>query len=404
MIKSMSKKQLLIAAVAATVIVVGSVIALLSSSGKKAALNYYDDFKERFMLQDVLSEGEISYSVFSGNLTVKDPEIRLVAARTNGAEQFLRGLSGLFQSGGRDSSNEEGLVGWANYYLSATNGRNPGGVYLKADELKVGHSGDSKSGEIHLKLSGLDMSNPFIAHKGSDVVLVSDVSDEIQPRAEMNASGVVRSSYTWGNNMVARTPVTGAFLVAASGEFGTRVDLDLTLKRSDDGEGSMSFVVTHRNDGSEVGRIVREAEFTALPELDNVQEMLKSVLSGFVISAYSGFTGQAVIAESVSNFSRKSKLANYELTYKGFSPLKDSYKAFQAGNGKATFANFCNEVGLSGWSSDFGSKGKGHSDSECAIAEKLAANGSFNETYTFREDKSLFAALFVSKGFELETE
>lgn len=402
MIKSMSKKQLLIAAVAATVIVVVSVIALLSSSGKKAALNYYDDFKDRFMLQDVLSEGEVSYSVFSGNLTVKDPEIRLVAARTNGAEQFLRGLNGLFQSAGRGSNSEEGLQGWSNYQWSATSGRNPAGVYLKADALKISHSGDSKDGEIHVQLLGLDMSNPFISQKGADVVLVSDVSDEVQPRADMSEYGVVKSSYTWGSNMIARTPVTGAFLIGATGDFGTRVDLDLTLKRSDDGEGSMNFVVIHRNDGSETGRIVRQAQFASLPELDDVQDMLKSALSGFIIGAYSGFSGQAVIAESVSNFARKSKVARYELNYEDFSSLKKSYQAYQAATGQSPFAAFCKDTGLSTWQSDFGTKGKGHSDSECAIAEKLAVEGAFNETYTFREDKTLFAALFVSKGFELE--
>ena len=75
MIKQMNKKQLLIGGVAAAVLVLGGGYAMVSSSGKKAALAYYDDFKERYFLEDVLSEGDISYSAFSGNLTVAEPEI-----------------------------------------------------------------------------------------------------------------------------------------------------------------------------------------------------------------------------------------------------------------------------------------------------------------------------------------
>ncbi len=97
MTKSIKKKHLLMASIAAAVVAIGGVTAMLSSSGKKSALSYYDSFKERFYLQDVLSEGEISYSVFSGDLTVKNPEIRLAAVQTNGAEQFLQGLRGLLK-------------------------------------------------------------------------------------------------------------------------------------------------------------------------------------------------------------------------------------------------------------------------------------------------------------------
>lgn len=82
MIKQMNKKQLLIGGVAAAVLVLGGGYAMLSSSGKKAAMAYYDDFKERYFLEDVLSEGDISYSAFSGNLTVADPEIRVAARVT----------------------------------------------------------------------------------------------------------------------------------------------------------------------------------------------------------------------------------------------------------------------------------------------------------------------------------
>lgn len=402
MIRTMNKKHLLIASIAAAVVVIGGASALLSSSGEKAAQRYYDDFKERFFLQDVLSEGDVSYSMFSGNLTVEDPQIRLVAAQTNGAEQFLRGLNGLLASVRGDSA-EEGLASWAKYQLQSTIGRNAGGVYLKADALKVSHSGDSRDGEIHIQLLGMEMADPYLSHKGSEVVLVSDVSDEIQPRAEIGAYGeVVKSSYSWGNNLVERTPGAGAFLVAATGEFGTKVDLDFTLKRSDDGEGSMTFVVTHRNDGSQVGQITREAEFVALPELDAVQDMLKNALSAFIVGAYSTGTGQAVLADAVSAFARKAKVEEYSLTYKGFSPLKDSHDVFKGGNEKAAFDAYCQEVGLSTWQSDFGTKARKHSDSECAIAEKLVSDGKFTETYKFREDKTLFASLFVSKSFELE--
>ncbi|MDI2525353.1 hypothetical protein OLN12_30105, partial [Pseudomonas aeruginosa] len=73
MMKSIKKKHLLMASIAAAVVAIGGVTAMLSSSGKKSALSYYDGFKERYYLQDVLSEGEISYSVFSGDLTVKNP-------------------------------------------------------------------------------------------------------------------------------------------------------------------------------------------------------------------------------------------------------------------------------------------------------------------------------------------
>ena len=75
--------------VAAAVLVLGGGYALLSSSGKKAAMAY-DDFKERYFLEDVLSEGDISYSAFSGNLTVADPEIRVAAADQRGSAVHAR--------------------------------------------------------------------------------------------------------------------------------------------------------------------------------------------------------------------------------------------------------------------------------------------------------------------------
>src|SRR3546814_2802428 len=87
------------------------------------------------------------------------------------------------------------------------------------------------------------------------------------------------------------------FITGATGEFGTKVDLDFKLTRSSDGEGSVEFVVVHRNDGSEVGRIVREAKFASIPELDDVQAQLKSALSGFIMGAYSTSMGQAVRSE-----------------------------------------------------------------------------------------------------------
>jgi hypothetical protein len=403
MIKNMSKKQLLAGGIAVAVLVVGSVTAMVSSSGKKAALAYYDDFKDRYFLQDVLSEGEVSYSTFSGNLTVANPEIRLATAQTNGAQQFLRGIAGMMESS-NGMSGEEGLAGWVKYQLSATSGRYVAGVYLKADALKLSHSGDSKDGKVHIQLLGMQMGNPYIARKGGEIVLVSDVSDEIQPRAELGANGqATQSDYSWGTNLAVRNPVTGAFLVSTSGDYGTTVDLDLTLSRSSDGEGSMEFVVTHRNDGGKVGQIVRKAEFESLPELDDVQNLLKSSLSGLIVGAYSSYTGQSVLAETVGAFARKAKVESYSLSYDGFKPLKEAYSAFQETAPKAKFESFCQDVGLSMWASDFGAKGKSHSDSECAITQRLVTDGKFEENYKFKEGKNLFAALFVSRSYELET-
>jgi hypothetical protein len=403
MIQTMNKKHLVMAGIAAAVIVVIGGVAIASSSGKKSALSYYEQFKERYFLQDVLSEGEVSYSVFSGNLTVQDPEIRMAAVQTNGAQQFLRGMSSLFESA-RGATSEEGLAGWVRYQLNATSGRDVAGVYLKADTLKLSHSGDSKDGELHVQLLGMQMGNPYISHKGADVVLVSDVSDEIQPRSELGANGMaVKSSYTWGTNMAVRTPATGAFLVSSTGEFGTSIDLDFTIKRSSDGEGSMAFVVTHHNDGDKVGQITRKAEFASMPELDEVQNLLKNSMTGFIVGAYSSSTGQSVMADAVSTFARKAKVEGYTVTYSGFKPLKAAYGAFKESAPKAKFDAFCQQVGLSTWGIDFGAKGKHHSDSECAIAQKLVEDGKFEEEYKFQEGKTLFASIFVSKSYELET-
>lgn len=401
--KTMNKKHILIAVAAAGIaILVGG--SMLSSAGKKQTLSYYDELKEQFYLEGVLNEGDVSYSFWSGNLTVESPEIRLVAAQTNGAEKFLKSMMGLL--GGKDTgATESGLAAWSRYLLASTTGNgNAGGVYLKADALKVSRSGDSKDGEIHVQLLGLDMSNPYISHKGADVVLVSEVSDEIQPRADVDQYGrVVNSNYSWGSNMVSRLPFTGAFISGATGEIGAKVDLDFTLKRSDDGEGSMKFVVVHRNDGSEVGRVVREAQFASIPELDDVQEQLKGAFNGFIMGAYSTSMGQAVFADAAGNFARKSKVASYSLTYKGFDLLKDGFEEYKAAAKRQEFAGYCEETGLSTFQNDFGAKGKEHSDSECAIAQKLATDGKFEERYTFKEDKSLFAGLFVSKSYTLET-
>ena len=359
--------------------------------------------KEQFFLGDVLNEGDVSYSVFSGNLTVNEPEIRLVAAQTNGTETFLKGMLTLL-AGANGASSETGLTAWSRYMLDATTGGRAGGVYLKADSLKISRSGDNKAGEIRVQLKGLDMANPYISHKGSDVVLVSDVADEIQPRAEVEANGrVVNSNYSWGSNIVARLPFAGAFLSSATGDIGTKVDLDFTLKRSDDGEGSMKFVVVHRNDGSETGRITRKAEFASIPELDDVQELLKGAYSGFIMGAYNTSMGQSVLADAAANFARKAKVANYTLTYKGFDPLEDGFKEYKAATKRQDFEGYCAQTGLSMFQNDFGAKAKKHSDSECAIAAKLASDGKFEESYTFKEDKSLFAGLFVSKSYTLET-
>lgn len=402
MIKQMNKKYMLIGGIAA-VLVIGGITAMVSSSSKKSALAYYEQFKERYFLEDVLSEGDVSYSAFSGNLTVGDPMIRVATVQTNGAQQFLRGMSALLEASGGASS-EDGLAGWVKYQLSATSGRNVAGIYLKADALKISHSGDSKDGQIHIQLLGMQMGNPYIAQKGGEVVLVSDVSDEIQPRAELSPNGrATASEFAWGANLAVRNPVTGAFLVSTTGDFGTTVDLDFTLKRSSDGEGSMEFVVTHHNDGDKVGQIVRKADFEALPELDEVQDLLKNSLSGLIVGAYSSFSGQSVLSGAAAAFARKTKVENYSVTYSGFKPLKEAYSAFQETTPNARFESFCQEVGLSFWASDFGAKAKNHSDSECAITRKLVDDGKFEEDYKFQQGKNLFSALFVSKAYELQT-
>ncbi|EKT4529601.1 hypothetical protein [Pseudomonas asiatica] len=380
------------------VVLGGASIAGMVNTGGKKALAYYEDFKQRFYLQDVLAEGDISYSIFSGNLTVENPEIRLVAARTNGAEQFLRGLYGLFGAS-LDGTTEGGLADWAKYQVGSTVGRGIAGAYIHADEMKLSHSGDSKSGKIRIQLLGVDQSNQYLSHQGSEMVLVSDVPEEVQPGDEMGPHGeVVKPKYSWGANMAVRSPVTGSFLIAATGQFGTKVDLDLTITRSDDGEGTMSFVVTQRSDGGEVGRIVREARFAALPELEAVQETLKTGLTAFIVGAYDKTASQAILTDAAGSFARKTKVESYALTYKGFESLKVPYS--QAGNSGSAF---CDSAALSTWQSNFGSKGKMHSDSECGIALALVKSGSFEETYTFRPEKTLFASLFVTPGFELQT-
>lgn len=125
----------------------------------------------------------------------------------------MRGLTSLMESA-RGGSPEEGLAGWAKYQLNVS--RNVAGIYLKADTLKLAHDGDSKDGTLHIQLLGMQMANPFVASKGAEVVLVADVSDEIQPRAELAANGrATESSFDWGANMAVRQPVTGAFWSAA---------------------------------------------------------------------------------------------------------------------------------------------------------------------------------------------
>ena len=401
MMKSIKKKHLLMASIAAAVVAIGGVTAILSSSGKKTALSYYDSFKERYYLQDVLSEGEISYSFFSSDLTVKNPEVRLAAVQTNGAEQFLQGLRGLFETAiGRSS--EEGLMGWTMYQMLSTTGRNAAGVNLKADALKINHSGDSKDGEIHVQLLGMEMANPFISRRGAEVVLVSDLAADNEWAPAETASSEVKLPYSWGTNMAVRSPVTGAFIVGATGDFGTKVDLDFYIQRSDDGAGSMRFVVTHRNDGSEVGQIVREAEFASLPELDEVQTLLRNTLSSFIIGAYSSLTGQSVLLDAVSKFALQTKVEDYSVTFKGFSSIKDAFDSYQANAGKSQFDAFCQAAGLSTWQSDFGAKAREHSDSECAIARKLVEEGKFEEHYKFSEGKPLYASLFVGRSYELD--
>lgn len=403
MIKQMNAKQKLVGGVAVVAVALGVTYAVVSSSGKKQAMAYYEDFKERYFLEDVLSEGDISYSALSGNLTVADPEVRVAAVQTNGAQQFMRSMAGVMASM-RGMDMQEGLGNWAEYQMNALESRYVTGVFLKADALKLSHSGDSKDGEIHVQLLGMQMADPYIAAQGQDIVRVADVSDEIQPTAELTANGrASQAKMPWGVNLAARQPVTGAFLVNSTGQFGTRIDLDLTLQRSSDGEGVMTFVVTHRNDGSKVGEIVRKATLHSMPELDDVQAQFKAALGGQIVAAFSPPSGLAMFSEAVSELARKAKVERYELSYSGFKPVRTAFEAFQHTTPNAKFADFCQAVGFSSWSSDFGTKAKQHSDSECAIAQKLAAGDDFEETYTFKEGKSLYAALFVSKAYELET-
>jgi hypothetical protein len=276
---------------------------------------------------------------------------------------------------------------------------------LKADALKMSHAGNDKDGAVHIQLLGLDMSNPFISHNGSDVVLVADVADEIQPRAEIGPYGQVgKSNYSWSSNMASRPPFIGAFLSEATGDFGTKVDVDFTIERSDDGEGKLKLAVVHRNDGSEVGWIVREAEFASIPELDVTQQLLQETLNGFIMGAFSTSMGEAVIADAAANIARKTKVARYSLSYKGFDQLREAYDTYRQVAQKEDFNGFCSETGLSSYQNDFGAKAKNHSDSECAIAQKLVTGGSYEEHYSFSEDKSLFANLFISNKYTVETD
>ncbi len=68
--KTMNKKHILIAAAVAGIAILAAGVGL-SSSGKKQALRQYDEMKEQYFLENVLSEGDIPDSFWSGNVTVE---------------------------------------------------------------------------------------------------------------------------------------------------------------------------------------------------------------------------------------------------------------------------------------------------------------------------------------------
>lgn len=398
----MTTRNKLIGAVALAVLVIGGGVSSISSSGKKAAKGYYNELKEQFFLDAALSEGDIGYSIFSGNLTIESPEVRALPAQTREAQTLFSSLMSLAGGSGRNNS-EEGLTAWSYYQISSAAGKTSGAILAKADALQIGRSGDKESGEIRIKVKGLDMSNPYVSEKAGSMVLVADVGDVVQPRAELQASDrVAEGDYLWLNNMASQARFNGGWLVNSTGLFGTKVDMDLVISRDSDGEGELSFVVTHKNDGSKVGTITRRVKFESMPDLDAITGLGRSAAGAFMVGAMSNRTGATMLAQALTGFLAKAKVKSYSLSYDGFDQLGDNYKAFKAATGQEDYAAYCKAFDLG--TADFMSRTKAkHDDSECAIAQKLIAKGEYEESFTFDETKSLFADVFVSNKFEFET-
>lgn len=382
--------KIIVAAVAAVVIGLGGFA--LKAGNEKQTREAYAELKESLGIEEMLSEGKVSFGMFSGVLTVEQPELRN-RARSNYAQVMgsLKAYSDLFGGQSQSSPVYTGLVG-----LHIKSGD---AIVLKADELSISQKGDNEDGEFKLSLKGINMGMPYVTEINKEIVAADEIADELEPSEEMVNlyNRTTQNEYEWRRNSVNTLYGVGNWIINGSGAFGATADAELVISRSSSGDGQIVLNIQHYLDGSKMGSIARVVEFENMPEMDTILEAAKASVQSLTVAAASGAQyGGALFGPVFESIARKSMVDTYTVTYKGYDVLKD---AFEDG-GYKTIDAFCDERDIN----DKGLLGeikKGVSDSECAIATALIEDGSYSEELVFNNEKPLYPQLAVSRKFEI---
>jgi hypothetical protein len=382
--------KIIVAAVAVGVIGLSGFA--LKAGNEKQTRQAYAELKESLGMDDMLSEGKVSFGMFSGVLTIEQPELRN-RARSNYTQVMssLNAYSDLFGGQGQSNSIYSGLVG-----LHVKSGD---AIVLKAEELSISQDGDNEAGEFRLALKGIDMGKPYVTEINKELVAAEEIADELEPSEELinRYNRTTEKEYEWRRNSVNTLYGVGNWIINGSGAFNSTADAELIISRKSSGEGQIVLNIQHYLDGSKMGTIARVVTFENMPELDTMLEAAKASVQSLTFAAAGGAQyGGALLGPVFESVARKSMVDTYTVTYKGYGVLKDAFED----SGYKTIAAFCGDRDINGKGMLSEIK-KGVSDSECAIATALIEDGSYREELVFNNEKPLYPQLAVSRKFEI---
>lgn len=370
--------------------------ALTGCGGKEASEKFYSETKDALGLTDVLREGEISYSFFGGEMTVEDPEFRVIVPSSR---RYAN--TGNYARDGRNINQDLGetLVAWFPSQIS------DGTLALKADKLTVERTGDDESGSVSLSVKGIKLDTPYLATFANESVTPHEIHDKVVPTKVLQSTASGYSSvghpHTWHANFLNFMPGTGNWVVNATGTYGATLDLDMFIERESDGEGAINVTLTHSLDGSEMGSIERKARFESLPKMEELTTDLAKSVSGIKAGIGGQSVGAVVVAMSLESLAREMNASEFEVTYDGYKVLAEAFEKEGLEEDDKGFNTFCYDRKISNKPIMGGVRDRAD-DSECSIAKSLIQNGSYRERYSFDPSKTLYAELAVNKKYIIE--
>lgn len=397
-------KPLHIVSLGALVVGIILLTALFVGNTEKQTIDQYEHFKESLGLTDFLQEDDVHYSLLSRTLVIENPSIKLSPEQFGGNNtDMIRGILGLANAG--LAQQQESALGAAfTRSFEALTFKERIALSFGAKELRIKRSGDEKDGELSLEFRGVDLSRPYLTSIANELVSPVDNPDELAPLPGLDQYGfAMRDNHRWYHNAVNKIPGSGSFLIDALGLYGSTLDAKLDISRSDDGEGEILLTMTHRVDGSEVGRIERKAVFVKMPELDEVVQVAEAYIKGYALVAMgAGRVGVMATSLSGEKFLRDSKLESYDLSFTGYEDLEDSL-ADADSKDAAKVSRSCAILGISSHELTVPKKAKVRvDDSNCAIAVSLAQHGKYTESYRFNEAKTAYSELMINESYEVE--